>query len=138
MALTDPAKGGTAGRLVVGISGATGIALGVRVLELARSAGFETRLVVTPAAQQTRALESDLSAAELTARADVTYRPADVGAAIASGSFQTAGMIIAPCSARSLAAIAYGTGDHLLARATDVTIKERRRLVLCLRKCRCP
>jgi flavin prenyltransferase len=135
--VTDPAQGGTVRRLVVGISGTTGIALGVRVLELAQSAGFETHLVVTPAAQQTRALETDLSAAELNAKADVTYRPADVGAAIASGSFQTAGMIFAPCSACSLAAIAYGAGDRLLAQAADVTLKERRCLVFARKRRRC-
>src|SRR5882724_11014142 len=89
-------------RLVVGITGATGIAYGMRALEFARKAGVQTHLVVTPAGQQTRACETDLSAADLAAMADVTYRPADVGAAIASGSFRTAGMFIAPCSIRTL------------------------------------
>jgi 4-hydroxy-3-polyprenylbenzoate decarboxylase len=121
-------------RLVVGISGATGIAYGVRILELARKAGVETHLVVTPAGQQTRAYETGLSAADLAAMADVAYRPADVGAAIASGSFRTAGMVVAPCSIRTLSAIAYGTGDNLLTRAADVTLKERRRLVLLARE----
>lgn len=121
-------------RLVVGISGATGIAYGMRVLELARKAGVETHLVVTPAGQQTRAYETDLSAADLAAMADVTYRPADVGAAIASGSFRTAGMIVAPCSIRTLSAIAHSNGDNLLTRAADVTLKERRRLVLMVRE----
>jgi len=102
-------------RLVVGIGGASGIALGVRVLELARALGIQTHLVITPAAHQTRARETDLSAEELAALADVSRRQADVGAAIASGSFTTLGMIVAPCSARSLAAIAYGAGNHLLA-----------------------
>ena len=83
-------------RLVVGISGATGIAYGVRVLELARKAGVETHLVVTPAGQQTRAYETDLAVRDLAAMADVSYRPADIGAAIASGSFRTAGMLVAP------------------------------------------
>ncbi|MEY9926795.1 4-hydroxy-3-polyprenylbenzoate decarboxylase [Catenulispora sp. GP43] len=121
-------------RLVVGISGATGIAYGVRVLELARKAGVETHLVVTPAGQQTRAYETDLSMPDLAAMADVAYRPADVGAAIASGSFRTAGMIVAPCSIRTLSAIAYSNGDNLLTRAADVTLKERRRLVLMVRE----
>jgi 4-hydroxy-3-polyprenylbenzoate decarboxylase len=121
-------------RLVVGISGATGLAYGLRVLELARKAGVETHLVVTPAGQQTRAYETDLSAADLAAMADVSYRPADVGAAIASGSFRTAGMIVAPCSIRTLSAIAHSNGDNLLTRAADVTLKERRRLVLMVRE----
>lgn len=121
-------------RLVVGISGATGISYGVRALELARTVGIETHLVVTPAGQQTRAYETELSAADLAKLADVTYRPADTGAAIASGSFRTAGMLVAPCSARTLSAIAYGAGDNLLTRAADVTLKERRRLVLMVRE----
>ena len=121
-------------RLVVGISGATGIAYGIRVLELARKAGVETHLVVTPAGQQTRAYETDLSTADLAAMADVVHRPADIGAAIASGSFRTAGMIVAPCSIRTLSAIAYSNCDNLLTRAADVTLKERRRLVLLVRE----
>jgi flavin prenyltransferase len=121
-------------RLVVGISGATGIAYGVRALELARKAGVETHLVVTPAGQQTRAYETDLSAGDLAGMADVAYRPADVGAAIASGSFRTTGMLVAPCSIRTLSAIAYSNNDNLLTRAADVTLKERRRLVLMVRE----
>lgn len=121
-------------RLVVGVSGATGTALGVRALEMARKAGVETHLVVTPAGQQTRAYETDLSAADLAALADTAYRPADIGAAIASGSFRTDGMLVAPCSIRTLAAIAHGLGDNLLTRAADVTLKERRRLVLMVRE----
>ncbi|MEV6102236.1 UbiX family flavin prenyltransferase [Nocardia sp. NPDC051981] len=121
-------------RLVVGISGATGIGYGMRVLEFARKAGVETHLVVTPAGQQTRAYETELSARDLAEMADVSYRPADIGAAIASGSFRTAGMIVAPCSIRTLSAIAYANGDNLLTRAADVTVKERRRLVLMVRE----
>ncbi|TVT48117.1 UbiX family flavin prenyltransferase [Amycolatopsis rhizosphaerae] len=124
----------TPDRLVVGISGATGIAYGTRVLELARKAGVETHLVVTPAGQQTRAYETDLSVRDLAAMADVVYRPADIGAAIASGSFRTMGMIVAPCSIRTLSAVAYSNGDNLLTRAADVTLKERRRLVLMVRE----
>ncbi|WP_040809852.1 UbiX family flavin prenyltransferase [Nocardia concava] len=121
-------------RLVVGISGATGIAYGVRVLELARKAGVQTHLVVTPAGQRTRAYETALSSADLATMADVVHRPADIGAAIASGSFRTAGMIVAPCSIRTLSAIAYANNDNLLTRAADVTLKERRRLVLMVRE----
>ncbi|MEV6094987.1 UbiX family flavin prenyltransferase [Nocardia sp. NPDC051981] len=121
-------------RLVVGISGATGIAYGIRALELARKAGVQTHLVVTPAGQQTRAYETEFSAKDLAAMADVVYRPADIGAAIASGSFRTAGMLVAPCSIRTLSAIAYSNGDNLLTRAADVTLKERRRLVLMVRE----
>ncbi|WBO64994.1 UbiX family flavin prenyltransferase [Streptomyces camelliae] len=119
---------------MVGISGATGIAYGVRVLELARTAGVETHLVVTPAGQRTRAYETDLSARDLAALADVSHRPADIGAAIASGSFPADGMIVAPCSVHTLSAIAYAGGDNLLTRAADVTLKERRRLVLMVRE----
>jgi 4-hydroxy-3-polyprenylbenzoate decarboxylase len=129
-----PAKGLAMNRLVVGITGATGIAYGCRVLELARKAGVETHLVVTAAGQQTRAYETDLAARDLAALADVTYRPADIGAAIASGSFRTIGMIIAPCSVGTLSAVAYGASDNLLTRAADVTLKERRRLVLLVRE----
>lgn len=121
-------------RLVVGISGATGIAYGVQVLRFARAAGVETHLVVTPSGQQTREYETELSVQDLRNLADVAYRPADVGAAIASGSFRTDGMIVAPCSVRTLAAIAHGLGDNALTRAADVTLKERRRLVLLVRE----
>jgi 4-hydroxy-3-polyprenylbenzoate decarboxylase len=121
-------------RLVVGISGATGTAYGVRVLELARKAGVQTHLVVSSAGQQTRAYETGLSMRNLAAAADFSYRPAEIGAAIASGSFRTAGMIVAPCSIRTLSAIAYSDGDNLLTRAADVTLKERRRLVLLVRE----
>ncbi len=119
---------------MVGISGATGIAYGVRLLQLARRSGLQTHLVVTPAGQQTRAYETGLSARELASFADTVYRPADIAAPIASGSFRTMGMIVAPCSIRSLSAIAYGTGDNLLTRAADVTLKERRPLVLLVRE----
>lgn len=119
---------------MVGISGATGIAYGVKVLELARKVGVETHLVVTPAGHQTRAYETELAASDLTALADVSYRAADVGAAIASGSFRVDAMIVAPCSARTLGAIAYAVGDNLLTRAADVTLKERRPLVLMVRE----
>lgn len=121
-------------RLIVGISGATGFVFGVRVLELARKAGFETHLVVTPAAHQTREYETDFTVRDLNEAADVVYRPSDIGAAISSGSFLTSGMIVAPCSARTLSAVAWGHGSNLLTRAADVTLKERRRLVLLVRE----
>jgi 4-hydroxy-3-polyprenylbenzoate decarboxylase len=121
-------------RLVVGITGATGIAYGIRALEMARAAGVETHLVVSTAGDLTRAHETDLSAAQLRTLADVAYKAANVGATIASGSFQTDGMLIAPCSVRTLAAVAHGLGDNLLTRAADVTLKERRRLVLMVRE----
>jgi 4-hydroxy-3-polyprenylbenzoate decarboxylase len=121
-------------RLVVGISGATGVAYGVQALRFARAAGVETHLVVTPSGQRTREYETALSSRELRDLADAAYRPADVGAAIASGSFRTDGMLVAPCSVRTLSAIAHGLGDNALTRAADVTLKERRRLVLLVRE----
>jgi 4-hydroxy-3-polyprenylbenzoate decarboxylase len=121
-------------RLVVGITGATGIVYGVRALEMARAAGVETHLVISKAGELTRAYESDLSAEELRGLADVVYPIGNIGGAIASGSFKTDGMLIAPCSIKTLAAVAHGFGDNLLTRAADVTLKERRRLVLMVRE----
>jgi 4-hydroxy-3-polyprenylbenzoate decarboxylase len=121
-------------RLIVGITGATGIQYGVRILELLRPTSIETHLVVSKAADMTRAYETDIGAAELRSLADHAHPIGHVGAAIASGSFQTIGMIVAPCSVRSLSEIAYGTTSNLLTRAADVCLKERRRLVLMLRE----
>jgi len=121
-------------RLVVGISGATGIAYGVKLLELLRTSDVETHLVVTKAAGLTREYETDLSAVQLRELADVDYPVGDVGGAIASGSFRTIGMIVAPCSVHTLGEIAYGTTTNLLTRAADVALKERRRLVLMVRE----
>jgi 4-hydroxy-3-polyprenylbenzoate decarboxylase len=121
-------------RMVVGVSGATGIVYAVRLLELLRTARIESHLVVSRAGDLTRAHESSLSARELRALADVSYPIADVGAAPASGSFRTMGMIVVPCSMRSLAEIATGASSNLLTRAADVTLKERRRLVLMVRE----
>lgn len=121
-------------RIIVGISGATGIVFGIRALQVLRELGIETHLVVSKAAEQTRAYETDLSHEALIALADVAYHPHDIGAAIASGSFQTMGMLVAPCSVKTLAQIAHGTGDSLLARAADVVLKERRKLVLMVRE----
>ncbi|HEV7773326.1 MAG TPA: UbiX family flavin prenyltransferase [Conexibacter sp.] len=121
-------------RLVVGISGATGVAYGVRALQLARAAGVETHLVMTQAAALTATQESDLQARDIARLADVSHRVANVGASIASGSFPTDGMLIAPCSSRTLAAIAHGLSDNLLTRAAEVTLKERRPLVVLFRE----
>jgi 4-hydroxy-3-polyprenylbenzoate decarboxylase len=121
-------------RLIVGITGATGIAYGVRLLELLREAGIETHLVVSRAGDLTRAHELDLSAKELRAPASVSYPATDLGAAISSGSFRTMGMVVAPWSVRTLAEIASGVTTNLLTRAADVVLKERRRLVLLVRE----
>lgn len=121
-------------RMVVGISGATGVVYGVRLLEALRRLGVESHLVVSRAGDQTRAYETDLSARGLRDLADVAYGIHDVGAAIASGAFKTLGMVVAPCSVRTLSEIAVGTTGTLLTRAADVTLKERRRLVLLVRE----
>jgi flavin prenyltransferase len=121
-------------RIIVGISGATGITYGVRLLEELRLLNVETHLVVSRAGDITRAYETDLSLKALREKADVQYPNQDVGAAIASGSFRTLGMIIAPCSMRTLAEIASGVTTSLLTRAADVCLKERRRVVLLARE----
>jgi 4-hydroxy-3-polyprenylbenzoate decarboxylase len=121
-------------RLVVGISGASGTVYGLRLLVALREAGIESHLVITRSAEMTLAYETDTSAAEVRRLADVVYPVADVGAAIASGSFQTMGMVMAPCSIRSMSEIATGVTSTLLTRAADVTLKERRRLVLMVRE----
>ena len=121
-------------RMVVGITGATGVIYGVRLLEILRALGIETHLVVSKAGDMTRAHETDLSAAELRALASCHYSIGDIGAALASGSFRSMGMIVAPCTIRTLSEIATGVTDNLLTRAADVTLKERRRLVLLVRE----
>jgi 4-hydroxy-3-polyprenylbenzoate decarboxylase len=121
-------------RLVVGITGASGAVYGVRLLERARALGLETHLVATPAGVLNVHHELGLDRAALEALASQAYAPGDVGACIASGSFATAAMVVAPCSMKSLAAIAHGYGDNLLTRAADVSLKERRRLVLMVRE----
>src|SRR4051794_17634256 len=112
-------------RLVVGISGASGVVYGVRLLELLRGAGVETHLVLSRAAQVTLASETSLKPADLAKLADVVHPPGDIAATISSGSFKTMGMVVAPCSIRSLAEIATGTTTSLLTRAADVALKER-------------
>ncbi|MFN3650271.1 MAG: UbiX family flavin prenyltransferase [Armatimonadota bacterium] len=121
-------------RLIVGITGATGIAYGIRILELLRETDVEAHLVISRAGELTRSYESELSSDQLRGLADVVYPITDVGAAIASGSFKTLGMIVAPCSIRSLSEIATGVTSSLLTRAADVVLKERRRLVLMVRE----
>ena len=121
-------------RLVVGVSGASGAVYGLRALEAAAELGVETHLVLSKAAVLTLSQELGLTPADLAAKADVTHRLGDVGAAIASGSFKTLGMIVAPCSVRTLSEIATGVTSTLLTRAADVTLKERRPLVLMVRE----
>ncbi|MGH6933950.1 MAG: UbiX family flavin prenyltransferase [Dongiaceae bacterium] len=121
-------------RIIVGISGASGAIYGVRMLEALGPLPVETHLVVSRAAEQTLAHETERKLNEVKALADVVYPVGDIGAAIASGSFQTMGMVIAPCSVRSMAEIATGVTSNLLTRAADVVLKERRRLVIMLRE----
>lgn len=117
-------------RLIIGISGSSGIIYGIRMLEVLRSMPVETHLVITKAGQMTRAYETSLSANELKALADVYHPCSDIAATIASGSYKTMGMIIAPCSMKTLGEIAHGITGNLLTRAADVVLKERRRLVI--------
>jgi flavin prenyltransferase len=121
-------------RLVVGISGASGSVYGARLLRLLQKLPVETHLVMSRSAEVTLALETDLKLADLRACADVVHPVGDMAAAIASGSFPTIGMIVAPCSIRSMAEIATGATTTLLTRAADVALKERRRLVLLVRE----
>jgi flavin prenyltransferase len=120
--------------LIVGISGASGAMLGVRVLDACRELGVPTHLVISRAAALTIAGETRLDLAAVIAKADVSYRIGDVGAAIASGSFPTLGMIVAPCSVKTMSEIATGVTSSLLTRAADVALKEQRRLVLMVRE----
>jgi 4-hydroxy-3-polyprenylbenzoate decarboxylase len=120
--------------LVVGISGASGVIYGIRLLEILRELAIPAHLVMSRSAEVTLAHETDLKVADVRALAAKTYAQADIGAAIASGSFKTRGMIVAPCSMRSQAEIATGVTSGLLTRAADVVLKERRRLVLMVRE----
>lgn len=117
-------------RLVIGISGSSGIIYGIRLLEVLRSLSIETHLVVSKAGQLTRSYETDLSLDALKDLADVYHPVNNIAASIASGSFKTLGMIVAPCSMNTLGQIAQGSCANLLTRAADVVLKERRRLVL--------
>ena len=129
-----PALAAVRPRLVVGITGASGAAYGVRLLERARDLGVETHLVVTPSGVLNVHHECGLDRRALESLAAVAHAPGEIGACIASGSFDTAAMVIAPCTMKTLAAIAHGFGDNLLTRAADVTLKERRRLILMVRE----
>ncbi|MCB2108347.1 MAG: UbiX family flavin prenyltransferase [Rhodobacteraceae bacterium] len=121
-------------RLIVGISGASGIVYGIRVLEALKAAGVETHLVMSKAAELTLAYETDVKVKDVKALASVVYNVSDIGAAISSGSFKTRGMIIAPCSIRTVSEIVSGVTSSLLSRSADVVLKERRRLVLLVRE----
>jgi 4-hydroxy-3-polyprenylbenzoate decarboxylase len=121
-------------RLIVGLTGASGAVYGVRLLERARALGVQTHLVATPAGILNVHHELGLDRSALEALATEAHAPGDVGACIASGSFTTDAMVIAPCTMKTLAAVAHGMGDNLLTRAADVTLKERRRLVLMVRE----
>lgn len=121
-------------RLVVGVSGASGVAYGLRVLDACRELEVESHLIFSKAAALTLSQETRLSLADAQAKADVAYRVGDIGAAVASGSFPTLGMIVAPCSVRTMSEIATGVTASLLTRAADVTLKERRPLVLMVRE----
>ncbi len=121
-------------RLIIGITGASGAVYGVRLLERARALGVQTHLVATPAGILNVHHELGMDRPTLEALATQAHAPGDVGACIASGSFMTDAMVIAPCSMKTLAAVAHGMGDNLLTRAADVTLKERRRLVLMVRE----
>ncbi len=121
-------------RFIVGISGASGVVYGIRLLQLLRQLDVESHLVMSKSAQVTLAHESDLSVAEVRALADVVHSNSDIGASIASGSFQVSGMIVAPCSIKTMSEIATGVTGTLLARSADVMLKERKRLVLMLRE----
>lgn len=120
--------------MIIGVSGATGVIYAMRLLQLLREADIETHLVVTRPGEMTLAYETDLTIKDLRALADVSYAIGDVGAAISSGSFRTMGMIVAPCSMRTVAEIASGATSNLLTRAADVCLKERRKLVLLARE----
>lgn len=121
-------------RIIIGISGATGVIYGIRALEVLKRLQIETHLVVSKAAEMTLHYETNLTLKQLRKLADVNYAIQDVGAAISSGSFQTMGMLIAPCSIKTMSAIAHSVTDNLLTRSADVVLKERRRLVLLLRE----
>jgi 4-hydroxy-3-polyprenylbenzoate decarboxylase len=128
------APGNPGKRLIVGITGASGAAYGIRLLELLREAGIESHLIISRAAQVTLATETTFKISDVEALADVVYSNQDIGAACSSGSFHNLGMIIAPCSIKTMSEIATGITSNLISRAADVALKERRRVVLMLRE----
>ncbi len=133
--MLNTASNATPRRLVVAITGATGALYGVRILQtIRRIGGVETHLIVSNAGWLSITHELELTKPDLNALADVVHNIRDVGASIASGSFATEGMIVAPCSMKTLASIAHGFSDNLITRAADVTLKERRRLLLLVRE----
>ena len=121
-------------RLIVAITGASGTAYGVRLLQVLKDTDIETHLVLTDSAKLTMAAETDFQPAQVQALADVVHASKNVGATIASGSFVTLGMVVAPCSINTLSEIAWGITGNLISRAADVTLKERRRLILLVRE----
>jgi flavin prenyltransferase len=124
----------TARRLIVGISGASGAIYGIRMLELLRDTDIETHLVISRSAEMTLAYETDFTTKDVRALAAVNHPNSDIGATISSGSFRTMGMVVAPCSIKTMSEIATGVTGSLLSRAADVVLKERRRLVLAVRE----
>jgi len=122
------------GRVILAISGASGAILGIRALELLRAAGKETHLIISDAARQTIPLETGWRVADVEALADACYAPQRIGARIASGSFVTEGMLVAPCSIKTLSGIANSYADNLIVRAADVCLKEGRKLILAVRE----
>ncbi len=124
----------TTQRLVVGISGASGVIYGIRALELLRDKDIETHLVMSKSAEMTLAYETDLKPKDVRALATVNHSVADIGASISSGSFPTMGMLVAPCSMKTMSEIATGVTSSLLSRAADVVLKEKRKLVLAVRE----
>ena len=131
---TEPTNTRSPLRLIVGISGASGIIYGVRILQALQGSGIETHLVMSDSARITMAAETELSIKQVEALAGQVHNSKNIGASISSGSFKTMGMVVAPCSIRSLSEIAWGTTTSLLTRAADVVLKERRRLVLMVRE----
>ena len=132
--MRSPTSGEKTQRLIVGITGASGAIYGVRLLELLRETDIETHLIISRAGQTTLAAETSLKVADVEALADVVHQNADIAAACSSGSFRTLGMVIAPCSIKTMGEIASGVTPNLISRAADVALKERRRVVLMLRE----
>ena len=132
--MRSPSSAENARRLIVGITGASGAIYGVRLLELLRTTDIETHLIMSRAGQTTLAAETSLKVADVEALADVVHQNTDIAAACSSGSFRTLGMVVAPCSIKTMGEIATGVTPNLISRAADVALKERRRVVLMLRE----
>lgn len=132
--MSTAGKDGQPKRLIVGISGASGIVFGIRMLEVLKQLNIETHLIISKAAEMTLAYESDLKAKDLREMANEYHPMTDIGANISSGSYKTLGMIIVPCSVRTMSEIASGVTGSLMSRAADVALKDRRRLVLAVRE----